>query len=245
VIAAASIAFLSGLLIGSIGIGGVVLVLALTLMGVEIHEAVAASMFSFIFSGIVATVVYSWRGSIDLRSALRVCLGALPGAYGGSIIAGMISAVGLRMVVGSAVILAGLRALRPASAEAGPGRSPDLLPLFPIGVGVGVISAMTGTGGAIALVPLLLALRAHVLVAIGLSQVIQLPIAVSSSLSNLIAGILDIRLAAAVTIGVAIGTLGGAVTSNMVPQRLLTRAVGLALLAVGAFFVGQSARALM
>ncbi|HTS93172.1 MAG TPA: sulfite exporter TauE/SafE family protein [Stellaceae bacterium] len=244
-IAVASVALFSGLLIGSIGIGGVVLVPALTLMGIEIHEAVAASLFSFVFSGIVATAVYSWRGSIDLRPALRIGLGALPGAYGGSVIAGMIGAAGLQMIVGSAVVAAGIRTLRPSLLGAGPDRSLDVIPLISIGFGVGVISAMTGTGGALLLMPLLMILRAPLLLAIGLAQVVQLPIAVASSLGNLIAGTLDTRLAAEVTVGVAIGTLGGAMASNMIPKWLLTRAVGLALLSVGILLIAQSTRALI
>ena len=79
--------------------------------------------------------------------------------------------------------------------------------------------------------------------AIGLSQVVQLPIAVASSLNNPFIGILDIRLSAIVIVGVAIGTLCGALASNTIPTSLLKRGVGIALLLSGLVLVLHSARA--
>jgi uncharacterized membrane protein YfcA len=51
--AIATLALISGVLIGCIGIGGVFLVPCLSLAGVDVHAAIGASMFSFIFSGAI------------------------------------------------------------------------------------------------------------------------------------------------------------------------------------------------
>src|SRR5262249_10347729 len=59
-----ALALVSGLLIGCVGIGGVLLVPVLTLAGVDVHAAIAASMFSFIFSGLIGVWLYQRKGSI-------------------------------------------------------------------------------------------------------------------------------------------------------------------------------------
>jgi len=76
-----AIALLSGVLIGCIGIGGVLLVPCLTLAGVDVHKAIGASMFSFIFSGAIGVWLYARHGSIEWSSAAWLAAGAAPGAF--------------------------------------------------------------------------------------------------------------------------------------------------------------------
>ena len=55
----------SGLLIGAIGIGGVILVPALVYFGgIPIHAAIAAAMMSYVFTGLIGTLVYTSKNSI-------------------------------------------------------------------------------------------------------------------------------------------------------------------------------------
>ncbi len=55
--------FLVGALIGGVGVGGVLLVPALVYLGgVDIHVAIAAAMFSYLFTGVVGATVYARRG---------------------------------------------------------------------------------------------------------------------------------------------------------------------------------------
>jgi uncharacterized protein len=75
---------LSGLMIGCIGIGGVILVPALVfLAGVAIQIAIPAAMFAYILSGLVATVEFARNKSIDWRMASSLCIGGTP-AHGRS-----------------------------------------------------------------------------------------------------------------------------------------------------------------
>src|SRR5262249_19856988 len=71
-------------------------------------------------------------------------------------------------------------------------------------------SAALGAGGAFLLVPLLVALGEPVLLAVGLGQAIQVPIAAVASVANVAAGRVDWAagwiLAAALSVGIAIGT---------------------------------------
>lgn len=50
------VAFLVGALIGAVGIGGILLIPALTaLAGLVIHEAMATALFTFLFTGFLGT----------------------------------------------------------------------------------------------------------------------------------------------------------------------------------------------
>ena len=81
------IVLLVGVLIGSIGVGGVLLVPALTyISGIEIHIAIAACMLSYAFSGSVGAMIYARHKTIRWETGLWLCLGAMPGAYLGALV---------------------------------------------------------------------------------------------------------------------------------------------------------------
>jgi len=73
-----------GLLIGSVGIGGVLLVPALKYLGqIPLHTAIPACMVGYIATGVIGALVFGKHGSINWKMARFVCLGALPGAFFG------------------------------------------------------------------------------------------------------------------------------------------------------------------
>jgi uncharacterized membrane protein YfcA len=239
-----ALSLVSGLLIGCIGIGGVLLVPILTLAGTDVHEAIAASMFAFIFSGVIGTWIYARRSSIDWISTAWLGAGAMPGAFAGALLAARLSGEVLLFFVGVAVILSGLRALLRRASTAEGSSHLTASTLLVIGFGVGVGSAVTGTGGPVLLVPLLMWLRVPVLAAVGLSQAIQIPIAGLASAGNVIAGHLDPRLAILLSIGLIVGSAAGARIAHALPSLLLTRLVAVVLLLVGALLIVRSGQAM-
>jgi uncharacterized membrane protein YfcA len=245
VAAIAGLALISGLLIGCIGIGGVFLVPCLSLAGVDVHAAIGASMFSFIFSGAIGVWIYAREDSIAWRSAAWLGTGAAPGAFLGALLAAHTRGDILLLLVGATVAFAGWRVLRrPASKSEN--RDVRFAPslLAGIGAAVGIGSALTGTGGPVLLVPLLMWSGAPVLTAVGLSQAIQVPIAFMASLGNFWTGSLDLLLAALLSIGVTLGSAVGARIAHAVPGHFLTRLVAVALLLVGAVVAVQSGNTL-
>jgi uncharacterized membrane protein YfcA len=237
------LALVSGLLIGCIGVGGVLLVPTLSLAGVSVHVAVAASMAAFVFSGAIGTWLYARRGSIDWRSAGWVSLGAAPAAFLGAIAGNRASGTLLTALIGLTVIFAGVRALR-RDGKAGAARWRALAPLSLalIGAGVGFASAITGTGGPLLLVPLLIWLDLPILAVVGLSQAAQVPIALMATAGNLVDGVFDIMLVALLSGGVIVGSWAGARVAHALPTVFLTRLVGVVLLAVGALLIFRSYR---
>src|SRR3712207_9298323 len=80
------LALIVGVLVGCVGIGGVLLPPALVYVGgLDLHLAMATSMWSFLFTGGVGTVAYSRRNSVDWRMVLWLCAGNVPAAVLGEI----------------------------------------------------------------------------------------------------------------------------------------------------------------
>ena len=96
---------------------------------------------------------------------------------------------------------------------------------------------MSGTGGPLVLVPLMAWLGAPMLTAVGLSQVIQLPIAALATIGNFQHGDLDIGVSLAIAAMLMIGVSIGARIAHRIDGGSLRRLVSIALIAVGAFMI--------
>jgi len=239
------LSLVSGLLIGCIGIGGVLLVPCLSLAGIDVHAAIGGSLMTYIFSGIMGVALYARHGSIDWRSAAWLSAGAAPGAFLGSLIAAHTREQILLALIGATVAFSGWRILRRHSELAGHGvKVPQPLALVGIAIVVGFACAITGTGGSVLLVPLLMWLSVPVLTSVGLSQAIQIPIALMATVGNAWTGSLDWRLGAWLSIGVVLGAAAGARVAHALPAPLLTRIVAVALVLVGAIVLARSGQSL-
>jgi hypothetical protein len=232
-----TIALVAGTLIGCIGIGGVLLVPALVyLADVPIHSAIAAAMFSYLFSGAAATWVFARKGAIDWASSASLAAGAIPAAFAGAFAAAIVKSGFLEFLIAAFVILAGVRALQPS----GTMRTATSLSrgaLIALGTFVGFGSAMTGTGGPLLLVPLLVWLRVPILTTVGLSQAIQLPIAALATAANVMSGQLDLRLGALLSVALLCGSFAGARLAHVVSTQFLTRLVAVLMLATGILII--------
>jgi uncharacterized membrane protein YfcA len=75
----------SGLMIGCVGIGGVILVPALVFLArVPIEVSIPAAMIAYIVSGLVATAIFARNKSIRWSMAGWLCAGAAPTAFAGA-----------------------------------------------------------------------------------------------------------------------------------------------------------------
>ncbi|HKW52720.1 MAG TPA: sulfite exporter TauE/SafE family protein, partial [Stellaceae bacterium] len=88
-------------------------------------------------------------------------------------------------------------------------------------------------GGALILVPLLVALGEPVLLSIGLGQVIQLPIAAIATLANLWQGQIDLLLGGVLALTLSLGIAAGVPLAHKLPQAALRRLLALTMLAAG------------
>jgi hypothetical protein len=236
----AGVGLLVGLLIGSVGIGGVLLAPALVYLGgIEVHVAVATAMWVFLFSGVLATALFARRGSIDWRMAGWLCLGAMPAAFAGALTMAALPGRLLELVIAGFVIFSGARALarqiRPASA----GQSRHGWKFVGVGAVTGFGSALSGTGGPLILLPILIWLKLPVLAAVGLGQAIQIPVSALGTAGNLIGGYVDSALGAAIALVVMAGVTIGTRIAHAVSAVTLARAVAVVLIFTGIFMAAR------
>jgi uncharacterized membrane protein YfcA len=231
----ASLGLGAGLMIGCVGIGGVILVPALVyLADVPIHVAIAAAMFAFLLSGVVGTVVFARNNSIRWDMTAWMWAGAMPAAFAGALAANAVSGWIIELAVGALTAASGVHSLmgqaQPDAADGGTISNPVLAV---IGAITGFASALTGTGGPLVLIPMLVALQLPVLAAIGLAQAVQLPIAVLATGGNILAGSLDAVLGSILGCGIVFGTWAGAKLAHVLPRSILRTFVSALLVIVG------------
>lgn len=241
----ASLGLVSGLMIGCIGIGGVILVPALAfVVGVPIHAAIAAAMFAYLLSGVIGTLVFAGNKSIRWDMTRWLWIGAMPAALAGALMASLAPGRVLELMIGLLTAASGAHSLlAPSPSDLESGRTLSNPSLAIIGAVTGVASAMTGTGGPLVLVPILMWLQLPVLTAIGLSQAIQLPIAVLATAGNVYAGSLDVSLGLLIGAGLSLGTWAGAKLAHAVPRSVLRAIVSVVLIGVGAMILVRLAMA--
>ena len=225
----------AGVLIGCVGIGGVILVPILVYVAaVPLPTAIAAAMCAFLISGLVGVYVFAKAGTVDWRTTAWLCLGAAPAAFTGARLVGAVPEVLIELAIGALTAAAGIHALLHHGSAARDGATALSAPtLTATGAVTGVASALTGTGGPLVLVPVLLWLEVPVLSAVASAQVIQLPIAAAATGSNVLGGTLDVMLGLTLGGGIALGTAAGAKAAHALPTARLRQLVAVLLVVVG------------
>ena len=228
-----------GILIGTVGVGGILLIPALELLTpLSIQASMATALFTFIFTGIVGSFLFQRRGSIDWRVTTPLCLGGALFGVAGAWANARLDAKVLALILAMLIVAAGAYTLftgstpRRARLHDRPRLQQALL--FAIGAVTGFGSGLTGVGGPALSVPMLVLCGFPALSAIGASQVIQIVAAVSGSAAHLAHGIVDLRLAALLTGFEVLGVVIGVRLAHAVDARVLRRGVGLLCVAVGA-----------
>lgn len=241
---------LVGLLIGAVGIGGILLIPALiALAGLNPHQASATALFTFIFTGILGTLLFQRKGSIDWQQTALVCAGALIFSYAGARFNAAVAADTLIRAIALLVILAGAYVFAPQR-TAGPaagctanadaqGRGRVWL-LLAIGALAGLGSGFSGAGGPLFSVPLMVIAGFAPLSAIGTSQVLQVFSAASGTLAHLQVGQIHWPVVAWITAGELIGVIAGARLAHAVSAIALRRSAGLLCLVVGIWMLWKS-----
>ena len=235
-LAVAAAAAVAGALIGLTGIGGVLLVPALTeLAAVPVERAVAASMMSFLVAGAVAAFLHLRHAEFDDRVLVVLCGTSAVGALAGAATLGFLPAGAVRIFISLLALASGLHALvGPHRAAAQ--RLPSPATLGALGLAVGYGSAISGTGGPVLLIPILLALRVPAPAAVALGLAAQMPISFTATAVNFLAERIDLELGGMLAVLVLAGTLAGSALSRRLSTRGVTVAVGITLMGVGLWY---------
>ena len=241
-LAVAGAALVAGVLIGLTGIGGVLVVPALTEFGgVPVDSAVAASMMGFLIGGTLAAAAHLRRVRVDGTRVAALALTAAVGAAAGTASLGLVPATALRLFIAFLSVASGLNALFDRRARPD-NPLPHAIVLGASGLVVGMGSALSGTGGPVMLIPILLALRVPAPQAIALGLAAGVPIVFTATAVNGIAGRLDYGLGLLLAVVIAAGTLAGSALSRRFSGRGLTCVVAAVLVMTGIWYAWVSVR---
>jgi uncharacterized protein len=238
----AAVAALVGFFIGAVGVGGVLLIPALALLGgLDIHRASATALFTFLFTGLLGTWLFYRRGSMDWRLTLPVCAGSVAFSYLGAMVNAMVAPRPLALIIAAIIVFGGVYVLLPARARAAAPRDGRGARQQALLVGVGALagfgSGLSGAGGALFSVPLMIVLGFVPLAAIGTSQVLQIIVAASGSAGNLQFGAIDFAAAAWSSAFALLGVILGARAAHAASTFVLRlMAAGLCIV-VGTFML--------
>lgn len=186
---------LAGVLSGLFGVGGGILVVpALLLLGVDQRRAAGTSVAAILPTAIVGTIGYGLTEHIDWIAGILLAVGAVAGAQIGSL---LLNRLPRRVLFWSFIALMILVAAslwvripeRDDTIEIGVLTGATLVLL---GLVVGILSALFGVGGGVMVVPaLIVAYGASDLIAKGTSLLMMVPGSISATAANSRRGNID------------------------------------------------------
>lgn len=259
-------AFGIGIVVGLTGMGGGALMTPVLVLFFHVQPlaAVSSDLVAAAVMKPVGSVVHLRRGTVHLPLVKWLCVGSVPAAFVGVLIArslgdGQAVQDGIKIALGVALLVAAtglaVRAYSRLIERAGKrdGRLPPLpqgrpevgvrpLPTIAVGAVGGVIVGMTSVGSGsliiIALMALYPTLKASELVGTDLVQAV--PLVFSAALGHILFGDFQLDLTVALIVGSVPGAWLGAQLSSRAPGGLIRRALAFVLLASALKLFGTS-----
>jgi uncharacterized membrane protein YfcA len=254
-----------GVVVGLTGMGGGALMTPVLVLffGIPPLAAVSSDLVVSAVMKPVGAAVHLRRGTVNLRLVGWLCLGSVPAAFGGVLLARALGrgehvqhvikvALGIALLLATAGLVAKSylalvdrarrRARRAAGIEAPTGPVDHLkevrirpLPTVVIGVVGGVIVGMTSVGSGSLIIIALLALYPMLKAnnLVGTDLVQAVPLVVSAAVAHILFGDFRMDLTVSLLLGSIPGVFLGAQLSSRLPGGLVRRALTLVLLASG------------
>ncbi|WP_435972003.1 sulfite exporter TauE/SafE family protein [Streptomyces sp. Qhu_M48] len=237
---------LVGVSLGVLGGGGSILTVPLLvhLAGQDAKEAVATSLFVVGVTSLAALVPHARARRVRPRTGLLFGAFSMVGAYGGGRLAAYVPGRVLLVAFALMMLATAVTMLRGPRRDGDEVRlvhdDPPLKRIAVVGVVVGAVTGLVGSGGGFLVVPALVVLGGMPMgVAVGTSLLV---IALNSfaGLAGHLSGVsIDWGLALAVTASAVVGGLVGGRPAGRVPQDALRRAFGWFVVVMGVFVLAR------
>lgn len=232
IIAAANL--IVGACIGMTGVAGFLLpILYAGYMDMSVTESLALSFFAFLVSGVIGSVNYKKAGNLDLTFGVRLGIGSFAGAVIGVILNAFIPEQTVKILLYLVVLLSGisilLRKNRVSEGQIeqkilfGGSRTAVLL----LGFVTGAVCAMSGAGGPVLVMPLLVAAGMQVRTAVGVALFDSIFIAIPAGAGYFLQSDMKTLLVPLLAAGVshAAGVYGGSAQAEKIPQEILKKGI--------------------
>lgn len=230
----------TSIMIGLTSIGGMLVVPGLVfLLGFDVATAIPATMLAFLPAAIIGLVMILRMGSLDRPANAALWIGATPGALLGALALPYVAVGALYWLMVVIMAVSGLRALglgpRVQSATTLPKRGE----LAATGFVVGVVSAITGTGGPVTLVPIMMLRGVAPVSIVPLAQAITIPITGLASLGYWTRGAVDPHVTLVLAAGCTFGIVLGIRAKPLVPAARITPLIAVVLVASAAVLAAR------
>ena len=257
-----------GVVVGLTGMGGGALMTPVLVLFFNVPPltAVSSDLVASAVMKPVGSVVHLRRGTVHLGLVKWLCIGSIPGAFSGVVIARSLGrgedvqdviriALGIALLLAAAglIVRAYVRLVeharrRDGRAEPLPQGRPRVnlrpLPLVVVGIAGGIVVGMTSVGSGsliiIALMMLYPRLKASELVGTDLVQAV--PLVASAALGHMIFGDFQLAITTSLLVGCIPGVWIGAHLSARAPGGLVRRALAFVLLASALKLLNVSTR---
>lgn len=158
----------------------------------DIHLAAGTALCSFFFTAIFGTYLHWKSGNLHSELAVPMTLGGIVFGCVGAIANNMVGSGTLTAILAWIIIFAGVAALRPLPAMISAGSHADRkFLLLSIGAFVGFMAGLTGVGGPVLSVPIMIALVFDPRISVAAALPLQLAGCFSGSLGNVFLGQID------------------------------------------------------
>lgn len=233
---------LVGFLCGTTSIGGILLIPAMALCSdLGLRGAMGTTLFSFVAPSIVATWLHWRHGTIDWRVALPLALGAAFFGSFGALAKEHLGVSFLGALLAVLIIIAGLNVLFPLRAGrldvAGRPQTTQRIFLFTLGAAVSFMAGLTGAGGPVLTVPIMIGTGFSPLLAVAVAQPFQVIAAVSGSVGNVLLGAVDYGLAFVAAVTQIIGIATGIRMANRLNTERLKKLIALMCIGTGLYLL--------
>lgn len=237
------LSFLGGIVVSTIGPGGILIVTGLYLLtSLSAAEVAGTSSATFAVGAVLGSLVYARSGEIDWRIAGVVGAAAAGGTWGGVqanaylsrglyglLLAAMLAAVGCNIVY---------REYRDLESRVELGREgSDLLAFVAIGLVIGVFGGLLGIGGAALSAPALVLVGVPMLATIAITQVVVLFTALFTTANYLLLDAVVAPLVFLITAAYLGGVTLGWWLAHRIAADRLKLALGVVLLGLAASLV--------
>jgi uncharacterized membrane protein YfcA len=227
---------IGGVLSGAFGVGGGIIMVPLltTMAKLDQRRAAATSLVAIIPAGVVGTVTYGLAGHVDALAAALIAAGGVAGSFLGTRLLRNLSIGWLRWLFIGLLALVAVRLFFEIPARAGTiALTPVSIPgLVVLGLVMGIASGLFGIGGGVIVVPILVAVfGAGDLLAKGTSLLAIIPGAVTGTVRNARAGLVDVIDGSIVGVTAAVASFGGVAIAAALSPQLATILFAVLLLA--------------
>lgn len=233
------ICLLVGFTAGSMSLGGILLIPPLQwFAGLTPAQASATALCSFVFTGLFGACLHWRNGSLERDLVVPQCAGALVFSFLGALTKYLLGPVTLNRALAALIILSGLLILKPARRITAL-ESPRVrfTVLLAIGGFAGYLAGLTGMGGPLVSIPVMIITGFHPFATVAAAQPFMVVAALSGTAGNALLGYIDWPLAL-MTVGLqAAGVWAGVRVGRHLPTAALKICLAVVSMGTGVFML--------